>query len=282
MEEFLGSYIETTLFRSEPENFRFFVTPLVAGAVMMQFAHSPKFCPGMFASFPHLNFEETRRVQCHFRDERIADIRNDTLILVEHESVVTLGRTTKEAHWEGQVQALENKGIQVIESERGGSVTYHGPGQIIGYPILRLRNYCSGPKAYMRMLEEVIIRVLAEWGIEGQRVEKLVGVWVRDPKNPDGPLAKIAAMGVKISRGVTMHGFALNVTVDLEPFKLIVPCGIEGCRVMSMAGVLGKEPNLEKVREQIANHFAEVFGIKWTERTTEISPHFPPKGAREF
>ncbi len=208
---------------------------------------------GVLVLIPCLDYEAGRQLQWRLRDERISDSRLDTLLLLEHEPVMTLGRTTKDAHWGGQVDVLRNKGLQVVESERGGSVTYHGPGQIIGYPILRLRNFCSGPKAYMRMLEEVIIRVLADWGIEGQRVENFVGVWVRDPKNPDGSLAKVAAMGVKISRGVTMHGFALNVTVDLEPFQYIIPCGIEGCRVTSMAKVLGTEPDLEKVREQIQN-----------------------------
>jgi len=235
---------------------------------------------GVLVLIPCLDYEAGRQLQWRLRDERISDSRLDTLLLLEHEPVMTLGRTTKDAHWGGQVDVLRNKGLQVVESERGGSVTYHGPGQIIGYPILRLRNFCSGPKAYMRMLEEVIIRVLADWGIEGQRVENFVGVWVRDPKNPDSSLAKVAAMGVKISRGVTMHGFALNVTVDLEPFQYIIPCGIEGCRVTSMAKVLGTEPDLEKVREQIAYHFAEVFGIHWTERVTEMPLH--PKRPREL
>jgi len=230
---------------------------------------------GSLVSIPLLDYEAARQLQWHFLDERIAESRLDTLVLLEHEPVLTLGRTTKDAHWGGQVDALRNTGLQMVKSERGGSVTYHGPGQIIGYPILKLRNFCSGPKTYMRMLEEVIIRVLVEWGIEGERVEKFVGVWVRNPKNPDKPFAKIAAMGVKISRGVTMHGFALNVTVNLEPFQFIVPCGIEGCRVTSMADVLGKELDLKKVRQQIAHHFAEVFGIEWTERLTEVSRILP-------
>lgn len=239
---------------------------------MFQVANALPTRPGVFASVPQMNYEETRRIQYYFRGERIAGNRNDTLILVEHDSVITLGRTTKDAHWGGQVEDLRSQGIQVIEVERGGSATYHGPGQIVGYPILALRNYCAGPKAYMRMLEEVLIRVLAEWEINGQRVEKFVGVWVRDPTNLDGPLAKISAMGVKISRGVTMHGFALNASVELEPFQYIVPCGIEGCRVTSMVEVLGRQPDLKKIREQIAHHFSEVFGIEWTECLTEIPP----------
>lgn len=241
----------------------------------MQVIHPLAIRPAVIASVPYLNYEESQIIQHHFCDARIAGNRNDMLILLEHDSVFTLGRTTKDVHWDGQVEDLRSQGIQVIEVERGGSVTYHGPGQIVGYPILRLRNYCAGPKAYMRMLEEVLIRVLAEWEIEGQRVEKFVGVWVRDPNSPEGPLAKIAAMGVKISRGVTMHGFALNASVDLKPFQLIVPCGIEGCRVTSMAEVLGRKPDLEKVREQIAHHFSEVFGIEWIERLTDFPLTLP-------
>ena len=255
------------------------LNPFLAPKEIAQVTLSRPLLHGSLVSIPLVAYEEGRQLQWRLLDERIAESRVDTLVLLEHEPVMTLGRTTKDAHWGGQVDVLRNKGLQVVESERGGSVTYHGPGQIIGYPILRLRNFCSGPKTYMRMLEEVIIRVLVEWGIEGERVEKLVGVWVRDRKNPDKPVAKIAAMGVKISRGVTMHGFALNVTVDLEPFQFIVPCGIKGCQVTSMAEVLGHEPDLKKVRDQIAHHFSEVFGIKWTERVNEMLPH--PKGERE-
>ena len=234
-------------------------------------------CPrysGVVISIPLMEYETARQFQWRLYDERIADIRPDTLVLLEHEPVITLGRTTKKAHWNGQRAVLRNRGLPVIESERGGSVTYHGPGQVVGYPILLLGHFCSGPKAYVRMLEEVIIRVLAEWGIKGYRVEKFVGVWVQDPANPDGPLAKIAAMGVKIARGVTMHGFALNVTVDLEPFTGIVPCGIEGCRVTSLAEVLRGEVELANVRTQIARYFGEVFGLEWKESLQSVPP-FP-------
>ena len=148
-------------------------------------------------------------------------------------------------------------------------MTFHGPGQIVGYPILLLREFCSGPKTYMRMLEEVIIAVLEEWGIKGRRIEKLIGVWVEDPQNPDGPLAKIAALGVKISRGITTHGFALNVAVDLQPFRLITPCGIENCHVTSMTEVLGSELDLPLVKKQVAHHFSRVFGIRWSDKITQ-------------
>ena len=231
---------------------------------------------GVLISVPLLEFVAARRLQWRLCDERIADRQTDTLVLVEHDPVVTLGRTTKAEHWNGQTHRLTDRGIQVVACARGGSVTYHGPGQIVGYPILRLRNFCSGPKVYVRMLEDVLVRVLADWNIEGQRREKFVGVWVRDPRDSMAPFAKIAAMGVNISRGVTRYGFALNVTVDLEPFHYIVPCGIVDCRVTSMAEVLGTGPDLQRVRNRIAHHFAQVFDVEWTERFTDVPPHLRP------
>lgn len=167
----------------------------------------------------------------------------------------TIGRTGQAAHWGGNEAGLREAGYPVFHVERGGSVTFHGPGQVVGYPILRLNRFCSGPKAYMRMLEDTLILTLADWGIQGERIEKLTGVWVgRD---------KIAAMGVRISRGITMHGFALNAGVDLAPFSRIVPCGIAGCRVTSMEALLGRPVDLAQVRERIAARFADVFGLDW-------------------
>ncbi len=219
--------------------------------------------PGVVLSMPLLDYETAHRLQWRLHDERLADRRPDTLMLLEHEPVMTLGRTTKDVHWHGLRAGLGGRKLRVIENERGGSVTYHGPGQIVGYPIVRLRQFCAGPKAYVRMLEEVLIRVLADWGIDGSRVDRFVGVWVNDPDDPDGPPAKIAAIGVKIARGVTLHGFALNATVDLAPFAGIVPCGIDGCRVTSMANVLRREVELHHVRRQIAKRFGDVFGLAW-------------------
>lgn len=226
---------------------------------------------GVVLSLPLMDYEAARRLQWRLHEERLAD-GPETLMLLEHEPVLTLGRTTKDAHWNGLCAEPGNRGLRVIESERGGSVTYHGPGQIVGYPIVRLRNFCAGPKAYVRMLEEVLIRVLAEWGIKGNRVARFPGVWVNDPADPNGPLAKIAAMGVKIARGVTLHGFALNVTVDLDPFAGIVPCGIEGCRVTSMADVLRRDVELHEVRHRIAQCFGDVFGLEWRDSLLQAPP----------
>lgn len=226
----------------------------------------------MVLSIPLMDYEAARRLQWRLHDERLADVRPDTLVLLEHEPVLTLGRTTKDAHWNGSFAASGDRGLRVIASERGGSVTYHGPGQVVGYPIVRLRQFCTGPKAYMRMLEEVLIRVLSAWGIIGHRADKFPGVWVNDPADPAGPLAKIAAMGVKIARGVTLHGFALNVTVDLAPFAGIVPCGIDGCHVTSMANVLRGEVELHEVRHRIARCFGDVFGLEWQDASLQAPP----------
>ena len=228
---------------------------------------------GVLVSLPILDYGAGYQLQRRLCEERITERRDNTLVLVEHEAVVTLGRTTQAIHWQGNAEVLKRQGIKVLASERGGSVTYHGPGQIIGYPIIRLREFCAGPKAYMHLLEDCLMRVLADWGLEGTRREPLVGVWVRDPALPGGPFAKIAALGVKIARGVTMHGFALNVTVELTPFQYIVPCGLAGCRVTSMAAVLGKAPDVHRVRDRIAYHFAHVFGLEWTETCTQLPRH---------
>ena len=217
-------------------------------------------------SLPLQNYHKAWDLQRELLTARAEDRRPDTLILVEHPPVFTLGRRTKAEHWGGDIEFLRNMGYEVVEIERGGSVTYHGPGQIVGYPVLRLRNYCPGPKAYVGLLEEVVIRVLAQWGIQGRRVEKWRGVWVEDSQKA---VQKISAVGVRITRGITMHGFALNVNVDLKPFELITPCGIERCQVTSIASLLGKPVDMPTVREQIVHYFGEVFGLEWTEQTTE-------------
>lgn len=228
--------------------------------------------PGVVLSIPLMEYEAARQLQWRLHDERFENVRPDTLVLLEHEPVMTLGRTTKHAHWNRVHAVSGDRGLRVIESERGGSVTYHGPGQVVGYPIVKLRQFCAGPKAYVRMLEEVLIRVLSKWGIKGYRVEKFAGIWVNDPTDPAGPSAKIAAMGVKIARGVTLHGFALNVTVALAPFAGIVPCGIDGCRVTSMAEVLRGEVELHEVRRQIARCFGDVFGLEWQDSPLQAPP----------
>ncbi|HID87211.1 MAG TPA: lipoyl(octanoyl) transferase LipB [Anaerolineae bacterium] len=177
----------------------------------------------------------------------------DVLILLEHPPVITLGRRADESHITASPELLARLGIRVYRVERGGDVTYHGPGQIVGYPILDLRGHRQDVGWYVHSLEEVIIRALADFGVVAQRVEGAVGVWVGD--------GKIAAIGARIESWVTYHGFALNVDPDLRHFDLIVPCGIRDKGITSMRRVLGKPVDLEVVRRRLAQRFGEVFGV---------------------
>jgi lipoate-protein ligase B len=219
-------------------------------------------------TIPSLAFAESLERQQALVVERGEDRQLDTLILTEHEPVLTLGRTTKPEHWEPHWPKLKTQGIHLHQTNRGGSVTYHGPGQIIGYPILRLRNFCPGPKVYVAKLEEVLIRTLAEWGILGCRHELFRGIWI-DTENDH--LEKIASIGVRISKGITMHGFALNVNVNLQPFALLSPCGIEHCVMTSMEKMLNQKVDVAQVREQVATHFAHVFRLEWVEQNVKPS-----------
>lgn len=215
---------------------------------------------GVLVQLGRVDYQTAWALQRQRLEDRLAGRCPDTLLLLEHEPVFTAGRTARAAHWGGDARATHVADIPLLRVERGGSVTYHGPGQLIGYPILKLNRVCDGPRAYVRMLEEVIIRTLARWDLAGRRVEKLPGVWV----GGDRP-GKIAAIGARIERGVTMHGFALNVDMDLTPFSRIVPCGLAGCRVTSMAEVRGESVDLNEVRRHLTEEFATVFGLAWTE-----------------
>ena len=217
---------------------------------------------GCLLNLPYVPFQEAWAFQQALHQKRVENLCADTLLIVEHEPVFTMGRTTKEEHWKRNNESVQGHEIAVYEIERGGSVTYHGPGQVIGYPIVRLRDYCPGPKSYVGMLQEVIIRVLAEWDIQGCLRRKFPGVWIEEIGNT---VQKIAAIGVCIRRGVTMHGLSLNVNVDLKPFDFITPCGIEECQVTSMATLLGEHVDIAKVRERLAHHFSEVFNLDWNE-----------------
>jgi lipoyl(octanoyl) transferase len=206
-------------------------------------------------------YGEALDIQASVAKQRAEDARKDCLWLLEHDPIFTAGRTTGSSAWPLGRESEEISGIPVLRTGRGGSLTYHGPGQVIGYPILRLKEYCSGPKVYVRMLEEVILRTLAEWHIAGHRADRLPGVWIGTE-----PMEKIASIGVRISHGVTTHGLALNVDLDLSPFSLIVPCGIPGCRVTSMSRCLGRPIDLTAVKDALAAAFADVFQISWITR----------------
>jgi lipoyl(octanoyl) transferase len=212
-------------------------------------------------------YETALILQNRIAQERADDARADALWLLEHDPVFTAGRTTNRSAWPDNKDKDSIERIPIVRVGRGGSITYHGPGQVVGYPIIRLRQYCAGPKAYVAMLEEVIIRVLHDWHVPGRRVSGLPGIWVGTE-----PPEKIASIGVRISRGITTHGFALNVDMDLTPFSLIVPCGIEGCRVTSMSRLLGRPVDLAGIKQALATAFSEVFEMTWANRPTAKPP----------
>ena len=178
------------------------------------------------------------------------------LFFVEHPPVFTIGKSGKMEHLLLQEEELKTKGISFMKTNRGGDITFHGPGQIMGYPLLDLDNFFTDIHKYLRYLEEVIIKTLAEFSIEGARSDGETGVWL----NLDTPHArKICAIGVRASRWVTMHGFALNVNTDLSYFDYIVPCGIHGKGVTSLAHELKIEVDEKVVREKLLAHFNEIF-----------------------
>jgi lipoate-protein ligase B len=194
-------------------------------------------------------WELQRRLVKARQEERVDDI----LILLEHEPVITIGRAGDASHILASEDELQEAGIQVYRIERGGDVTYHGPGQLVGYPILYLEAHALGVSDYMHALEEVLILTLSDFGLPATRRAGIIGVWVGD--------GKIAALGARVERGVTYHGFALNVTPNLEHFALIVPCGLTDARVTTMELELGKPVALQLVRERLVSNFSDVFAV---------------------
>ncbi|WP_322512668.1 lipoyl(octanoyl) transferase LipB [Chloroflexus sp.] len=196
-------------------------------------------------------------VQRQLARQRSGGQIGDTLLLVEHPPVITLGNKARPDHILAPPEVLAARGVAVVQSDRGGEATYHAPGQLVAYPIFKLSQHGSDVGRYVRGLEESVIRVLAGYGITGERVAGLTGVWVR------GGAAKICAIGVKLSAsGVTTHGLALNVDPDLSGFALIVPCGIRDRGVTSLAAELGAAPPLAEVAERLIAQISEVFDLQ--------------------
>ena len=186
--------------------------------------------------------------------QRKAGAIPDTLLLLEHPHVYTLGRNARPENMLVSAEWLASRGAQVFHTDRGGDVTYHGPGQLVGYPILDLTQHRRDISWYMRSLEEVFIRTAHDFGIEAGRSPGAAGVWVGNDK--------LVAMGVHLSRWVTSHGFALNVNTDLRYFEWIVPCGLRGKGVTSLAKLLGRPVEMEEVTERVVEHFGTVFGLE--------------------
>ncbi len=183
-------------------------------------------------------------------------------LFVEHPPVITLGKSGEQQHLLASEEVLKSKGIQFVPIDRGGDITYHGPGQIVGYPIIDLDQFQADIHKYMRSLEEVIIRTIAEYGLKGERIDGATGVWL-DADIP-GRTRKICAMGVRTSRWVTMHGFAINLNTNLDHFNYIIPCGLNDKQVTSMEKELKEIPTVEELKERIKFHFAEQFDARLT------------------
>jgi lipoyl(octanoyl) transferase len=206
-------------------------------------------------------YAEALALQRALVEDRRAGRIDDTLLLVEHPHVLTIGVRGDggRSHILATGEALERRGIEVHETGRGGDITYHGPGQVVGYPILDLKPDRCDVHRYVRDLEEVLIRTAAAYGVDAGRVEGLTGVWVGNDK--------LAAIGVRISRWITSHGFAFNVTTDLGYFDLIVPCGIPDRGVTSLARLLGRPVRPEEVADRITAEFARVFDRRTLEHS---------------
>lgn len=208
--------------------------------------------------------EESQEIEVTIHDSLPIAIGITTqhyLLFVEHPPVYTLGKSGKEEHILISEEEQKQRGIQYFKTNRGGDITFHGPQQIVGYPILDLEKFYTDIGKYLRNLEEVIILTLAEYGIKGERSKGETGVWIEPGIN--GKERKICALGVRCSRWITMHGFAFNVNNDLSYFNYIIPCGIENKKVTSLEKELGRKVDFEEAKEKVKNNFAAVFNVEF-------------------
>ena len=231
-----------------------------------------------------IGYEEAFVLQKRVVAARKADAIGDVLLLCEHPHVITLGRSGKRENLLASERVLAQKGVEFHSTNRGGDITYHGPGQIVGYPVIQLAAIRRDVVWYVRMLEEVMIRTCADFGIAARREEGKTGAWI-DPQKKDSPqrtqssqslqsneaaaAEKIGAIGVHISRWVTSHGFAFNVATDLRYFELIVPCGIAERKATSLEKVLGRAVKRNEAAPKLVEHFGEVFGREPQQATRE-------------
>lgn len=199
-----------------------------------------------------VEYSQALNLQLQICEMKRRGIGEDVLLLLEHPPTITLGRNGKWRHLRVSDDVLRCLGVQRLEVDRGGDITFHGPGQLVGYPLLKLKTQERDVHRYMRNLEEVLIRVLAFYGIEAWREQGLTGVWTS--------AGKIAAMGVHITRWITRHGFALNVNTDLSFFDMITPCGVQGRRVTSMRALLQRNLSLSEVAKVLVNEFGPALG----------------------
>lgn len=198
-------------------------------------------------------YAEALTLQRRLATLRTEDRLGDVLLLVEHQPVITLGRAGQKAHLHVSESSLAALGIEFFEVERGGDMTYHGPGQLVGYPILNLAEHGCDLHRYLRQLEEVLIMTISSFGIAAGRSLGRTGVWVGE--------SKIASLGIHVSRWITRHGFALNINMDLAPFELIVPCGIHGAKATSMTQELSRPISVREVMAALIERFEVEFGV---------------------
>jgi lipoate-protein ligase B len=209
-----------------------------------------------------VDYKSTWDLQTQFLNKRIKNEVRDTLILLEHPHTYTLGKVADKGNLTANEDQLNSLGISVYEIDRGGDITYHGPGQIVGYPIINLSDWKEDTHYYLRSLEEVIMNVCNDYGLSTQRNEKYTGVWINDKK--------IAAIGIKVSRWVTMHGFAFNVNTDLNYFGGIIPCGIRDKEVTSLSKELGRNIEIEEVKSKLVDNFKNIFNYNSYKSCTNI------------
>lgn len=209
------------------------------------------------------DYKEVWDIQKVIHEKRVQDKLCNTLLLVEHPPVITMGKSGKNTNLLLSPQVLEQKGIAYYEIERGGDVTYHGPGQLVGYPLFNVKKGLAGIRPFVNKMEDAIIQTLAKFGISGEKREKMIGVWAKEKK--------ICSIGIAVKRWVSFHGFALNVNTNLDHFNLIVPCGLKNVTMTSMQEILQGEVSMDKVKQSIIDNYASVFnGVPSTKCLDEI------------
>lgn len=202
-------------------------------------------------------YKEVWDLQKIIQVKRVEEKIPNTLILVEHHPVITMGKSGNQSNVLFPIDFLKEKGVQYYEIERGGDVTYHGPGQLVGYPIFNVKDGLAGIKPFINGIEEAIIATLLDFGIKGYQKEKMIGVWTQK--------GKVCSIGVAVKRWVSFHGFALNVNTDLTYFDMIVPCGLKNVEVTSMQQMLGNKVSMDEVKRSVVRRFGEIFEQEVTE-----------------
>jgi lipoyl(octanoyl) transferase len=201
-----------------------------------------------------IDYKEAWDLQQEIHTKRVSGEVEDYLLLLEHPNTYTLGKTAHKENLIGSEKYLKENNISVYDIDRGGDITYHGPGQIVGYPIIDLNSWQKDTHKYLRALEEVIIKTCSEYGLNCERNQKHTGVWIGE--------RKIAAIGIKVSRWITMHGFAFNVNTNLNLFNGIIPCGIQDKSVTSLSKELMMEISIQEVKDKLLKNFSDVFDYK--------------------